>query len=91
MRKKFRVSSCLLVALKFLLICEVLLRLERFQKFCGDRVTSGVGTRVSVLDCGRSLPLSSRQVGNTKRQRAAAVQHLAEFLTRLSRRGHNSI
>ena len=34
--------------------------------------------RVSVLDCGSPLPLFHRKAGDAKRQRAAAVQNLAE-------------
>ena len=47
--------------------------------------------RVSVLDCGSPLPLFHRKAGDAKRQRAAAVQNLAEFSDRASESGHSFI
>jgi len=51
--------------------------------FQNKRVVSQAGTaelRASVLvDCGSPLPLFHRSTGSVKRQRAAAVQNLAEF------------
>jgi hypothetical protein len=44
--------------------------------------------RVSVLDCGSPLPLCVARLPVEKRQRAAAVQNLAESSRRLAMRGH---
>ena len=42
--------------------------------------TAGVDElRGSVMDCGSPLPLFLRRTGDVKRQRAAAVQNLAEL------------
>jgi len=42
-----------------------------------------------VLDCGSPLPLSRRTPAVEKRQRAAAVQNLAEFSGGLAEPGHS--
>jgi hypothetical protein len=45
--------------------------------------------RGSVLDCGSPLPLCVARVALEKRQRADALQNLAESSIQLSRRGGN--
>jgi hypothetical protein len=41
--------------------------------------------RVSVLDCGSPLPLFHRNTSDAKRQRADAVQNLAELSNALAK------
>ena len=45
-------------------------------------------SRASVLDCGSPLPLCVTMPAVKKRQRAAAVQNLAEILGQPSSRGY---
>jgi hypothetical protein len=55
-----------------------------FQKTIVGSQAGATESRASVLDCGSPLPLFHRSTGSVKRQRAAAVQNLAESPHRFS-------
>jgi len=61
-----------------------------FQKIIVGSQAGATESRASVLDCGSPLPLFHRSTGSVKRQRAAAVQNLAEILGGLAERRQRS-
>jgi len=48
--------------------------LWRFNKICGHELKVWLKNFREVLECGSPLPLFHRSVGDTRRQRAAALQ-----------------